>query len=70
MISDKCDETIKWMDANQMAEKDEFEDKQKELEKLFNPIIQKLYGAAEGGAPGAGAAPKPGGAGPTIEEVD
>ncbi len=33
------------MDANQTAEKDEFEDKQKELEGIFNPIIQNLYGA-------------------------
>jgi len=82
LIVDKCDETIKWLDANQSADKDEFEDKQKELEGAFNPIIQKLYGAQGGapppqggdGFPGAGAAggaaPKSGGAGPTIEEVD
>jgi len=74
IISNKCDETIKWLDANQTGEKDEFEDKQKELEGIFNPIIQKLYGAGMpgGGAPGPGAAPTggQGGAGPTIEEVD
>ena len=35
----------RWLDANQTGEKDEFEDKQKELEGIFNPIIQKLYGA-------------------------
>merc|ERR1719245_2893229 len=51
LINDKCDDCIKWLDANQMAEKDEFEDKQKELEQICNPIIQKLYG---GGAPGGG----------------
>jgi len=52
-IIDKCDETIKWLDANQTAEKDEYEDKQKELEGIFNPIIQNLYGAGgDGGAPG------------------
>merc|ERR1711910_39062 len=33
-IEDKCDECIKWLDANQMAEKDEYEDKQKEVEAL------------------------------------
>jgi len=83
LIVDKCDETIKWLDANQSADKDEFEDKQKELEGMFNPIIQKLYGAAGGAPPpqggdgfppggaAGGAAPKAGGgAGPTIEEVD
>merc|ERR1711970_316442 len=39
VINDKCDDCIKWLDANQTAEKDEFEDKQKELEQIFNPII-------------------------------
>merc|ERR1719285_1548339 len=52
-ITSKCDECIKWLDANQTAEKDEYEDKQKELEQVFNPIIQKLYSGA-GGAPGGG----------------
>merc|ERR1711915_470613 len=31
-INDKCDETIKWLDANQTAEQDEYADKQKEIE--------------------------------------
>jgi len=83
-ILDKCTEVIAWLDANQLAEKEEFDDKQKEVEKICNPIITKLYQAAGGaanmpnfdpasaGAPGAGgAAPSGGGsAGPTIEEVD
>jgi heat shock protein 1/8 len=83
-IMDKCSETIKWLDANQMAEKEEYEHHQKELEAICNPIITKLYQSAggappggmpgfPGGAPGAGAA-GPGAAGgaggPTIEEVD
>ncbi|XP_070606942.1 heat shock-related 70 kDa protein 2 [Erythrolamprus reginae] len=63
-VLEKCQEVINWLDRNQMAEKEEFEHKQKELEKLCNPIIAKLYQGA--GAAGAGA---PGG-GPTIEEVD
>merc|ERR1712212_1008612 len=74
-ISDKCDEAIKWLDANQLAEVG-----------VCNPIITKLYADAGGapggmpggmpdmggmgGAPGAGAAGGAGGAGPTIEEVD
>merc|ERR1719413_281470 len=81
-ITDKCDEAIKWLDANQLAEVEEFNEKQKEVEAVCNPIITKLCGAA-GGAPGGmpdmggmggagGAAPGAGqgGAGPTIEEVD
>ena len=47
-IEDKCDECIKWLDANQMAEKDEYEDKQKEVEQVCNPIIQNLYQGAGG----------------------
>jgi len=80
VILDKCNETIKWLDANQMAEKEEYEHRQKELEAVCNPIITKLYagagGAPPGGMPGgfpgagAGAPPNAGGAGPTIEEVD
>jgi len=85
-ILDKCNEVIGWLDANQSAEKDEFEHQQKELEKVCMPIITKLYQAAGGapggmpdgmpggmpGAAGPGAAPGAGagGAGPTIEEVD
>merc|ERR1711917_61958 len=79
MINDKCDEAIKWLDMNQTAEKDEYADKQKELEKVCTPIITKMYQGAGGGMPGgmpdmSGAA---GGdsagasaGGPTIEEVD
>merc|ERR1712218_131975 len=50
-ISKKCEETIKWLDANQLAEVDEFQDKQKEVEGICSPIISKLYQQA-GGAPG------------------
>merc|ERR1712002_104770 len=84
-IMDACNETIKWLDANQMGEKEEYEHKQKEIEQICNPIITKMYAAAGGPPPGGmpggfpgGAAPGAGGAapgaggssGPTIEEVD
>ncbi|KAL6422836.1 hypothetical protein ACFW04_010397 [Cataglyphis niger] len=74
-VISKCNEIISWLDANQLAEKEEFADKQKELEAICNPIVAKLYqsGGAPGGFPGAGGAgpnPGAGGAGPTIEEVD
>jgi len=75
-INEKCTETIAWLDANQTAEKEEFEHHQKDLEAVCNPIITKLYASAggEGGVP-PGAGGVPGGAsggagGPTIEEVD
>jgi len=77
-ITDKCTEVISWLDANQMAEKEEYEEQQKDIEKVCMPIVSKMYQAAgaappdmSGGMPG-GAAPTGGsaGAGPTIEEVD
>ncbi|KAH3701454.1 hypothetical protein DPMN_076442 [Dreissena polymorpha] len=83
-ILDKCNAIIAWMDSNQLADKEEYEHKQKELEGVCNPIITKLYQAG-GAPPGAGGmppnfggagAPHGGGqsggssGGPTIEEVD
>ncbi|XP_046463245.1 heat shock 70 kDa protein cognate 4 [Daphnia pulex] len=79
-ILDKCNEVIKWLDANQLADKEEFEHKQKEIERVCNPIVTKLYqgaggappnfSAGGGAAPGAGAPGAGSGSGPTIEEVD
>ena len=79
-LQSAVDETISWLDNSQEASKEEYEEKQKELEAVANPIMQKLYAGA-GGAPGGfpgGAAPGgfPGGApgaseeGPSVEEVD
>merc|ERR1712243_485762 len=78
-IISKCDDALSWLDSNQLAEKDEFMLKQKEVEAVCNPIIAKLYQGGEGGMPGGmpgggmpgGAGAGSGsGAGPTIEEVD
>jgi len=79
-IEKAVQETLDWLDKNQMAEKDEFEAKQKELEAVVNPIMMKVYQAAgggggDGGMPDmggmGGAPPGAGGAGgPTVEEVD
>lgn len=61
LVSDKCSEVLAWLDNNQLAEKDEFEDKLKELQKDCSPVMLKLHqgGQAAGGAKG-----------PTVEEVD
>ncbi|RYR03152.1 hypothetical protein Ahy_B06g081994 isoform E [Arachis hypogaea] len=76
-IEDAIEQSIQWLDSNQLAEADEFEDKMKELESICNPIIAKMYqGGAGPDVGGAGAAeddyaPSGGsGAGPKIEEVD
>ncbi|KAL4844777.1 hypothetical protein H8958_019316 [Nasalis larvatus] len=77
-ILHECNEIINWLNKNQTAEKEEFEHQQKELEKVCNPIITKLYpsaggkpGGMPGGFPGGGAPPSGGASsGLTIEEVD
>jgi len=80
-LEDSVNEAISWLDNSQEASKEEYEERQKELESIANPIMQKLY-ASSGGAPGAfpnpggapGGFPGPGGAGgedgPSVEEVD
>ncbi|CAK4077203.1 unnamed protein product [Aphanomyces euteiches] len=75
VLDDKISDVISWLDRNQSAEKEEFEAKQKELESVANPIMQKMYagaGGMPGGMPTDGPAPPSaaGGAGPKIEEVD
>jgi L1 cell adhesion molecule like protein len=73
-------DTLAWLEHNQLAEVEEFEHKQKELEGTCNPIIAKIYqqggaagaGGMPGGMPGAGgySAGAGAGAGPKVEEVD
>jgi len=67
-ISDKCQETIGWLDQNQTAEIDEYKHKQKEIEGICNPIVSKLY--QQGQAPQNGMPSGQTNSGPTVEEMD
>jgi len=76
-IESAIDKAIEWLDQNQTAEAEEFDDKLKEVEGICAPIIAKMYQG--GGAPppdfsapagGGGSAAGGAGAGPKIEEVD
>lgn len=83
-IEDKVAEVLAWMEENESAEKEEYEEKQKSVEGVATPIITKMYqaGGGEGGPmPGmggmpdmgaAGGAPATGGGGEDVEisEVD
>jgi heat shock protein 5 len=51
-IEEAVTETIDWLDENPESEKEEYEEKLKELEAICNPIIQALY--KEHGVPGSG----------------
>ena len=76
------EEAVKFLDGNPGAEKEEYEEKQKELEGVALPILQTLGGGAAGGGgmpdmsaaggmPGAGAPPAADpSSGPTIEDID
>merc|ERR1712233_39124 len=66
------DAALKWLDANQLAEKEEFDDKQKELETMSRPLMTKIYGQGQG-AQSCGQQQQrssASGSGPTVEEVD
>lgn len=67
-VVEKCDETMAWLENNQLAGKEEFEHKQKELEKVFQPILVKM--SQRGGGGGGGAPEGASSQGPTVEEVD
>ncbi|KAL5721830.1 hypothetical protein ACHQM5_005425 [Ranunculus cassubicifolius] len=69
-IEDAVEEAIQWLDANQLAEIDEFEHKKEELEGICNPIISRMYQGADANMP-AGPMDEDGpAAGPKVEEVD
>jgi len=61
----QLDEALAWLDANQLGEKDEYAEKQKELEQGLKSAVEKMYGSA-----GEQPEQPSGGAGPTVEEVD
>jgi heat shock protein 1/8 len=82
-LTAEIDRVVQWLDDNQQATREEYEEHQKELEGKANPIMMKFYGAGGEGAPGGmpggpggfpgagGPAPGAGGDdGPTVEEVD
>jgi len=46
-------EALEFLEQNPMADKDEYDEQYKTLEKIAQPIFSKLYGQS-GGAPGAG----------------
>ena len=73
-IEAKVDEILKWVNDNPAASKEEYDAKVKEIEAVFNPIMQKIYqqmggqpggpmpnfGGAHPGAGAPGAGPSPG----------
>ncbi|KAL3521084.1 hypothetical protein ACH5RR_019233 [Cinchona calisaya] len=77
-IEDAIEQSLQWLQMNQLAEANEFEDKMKELESIWNPIIADIYRpGADGGwdrmrgdTPYTASASSSGGTGSKIDEVD
>ena len=53
-IISKVEETLKWLDENQMNSAEEYDAKQKVLEEICSPIMQKIYQAGAQGMPTQG----------------
>ncbi|ESO92771.1 hypothetical protein LOTGIDRAFT_190284 [Lottia gigantea] len=64
-----CDETIQWLDNNALAEKDEYEHRLDEVQKVCSPIMTKLHGEANGQSTDP-TGRSGGNQGPTVEEID
>uniref|UniRef100_A0A2C9JK13 Heat shock protein 70 n=1 Tax=Biomphalaria glabrata TaxID=6526 RepID=A0A2C9JK13_BIOGL len=59
-----CNSTLKWIDNNSLADKEEFEDKLKEIQKVSSSVMAKLH--SQGGPTSSNGHQ----GGPTVEEVD
>merc|ERR1712129_394641 len=69
-IDSMIEDALKWLDDNQEAEAEVYQEKQKEIEGVANPVLHAAYGAA-GGAPGGMPGGMPGAdpaTGPQVEE--
>jgi len=70
-VLNTCNDSLKWLDNNSLAEKEEFEHQLKELQKTTSPIMSKLHGSNQSqGQAGSEGQTSHSNAGPTVEEVD
>ena len=70
-VKKQLDSALAWLDMNQLGEKEEYLEKQKELETGLKKIMEKIYssgGQQQSGSCGQQA--RQGAQEPTIEEVD
>jgi len=48
-LQDMIDEALDWIEKNPDAEKEEYDEKQKEVENVANPIMRNMYSSGAGG---------------------
>ena len=67
-VEDAAEKELKWLDANQSADKEEIEYHYNELSRKCGPVMTKLHQGGGGGRGGGSASGTR--TGPTVEEVD
>ncbi|PIM96599.1 Heat shock protein 70 [Candidatus Hodgkinia cicadicola] len=68
-VRNKCDEALRWLDNNSLADKEEYEYKYKELQRQCGEVMKKMHGASTCRSQSQ-ARPNRTQGGPKIEEVD
>jgi len=48
-LQDTIDEILDWMDSHPEADKEDYDEKRKEVENVANPIMRKMYSGGKGG---------------------
>lgn len=74
----ECDAALQWLDNNSLAEKEEYEHKLKDVQRVCSPLMSKMHGAGAERPQHGGTGchqqyqqyAQPNHAGPTVEEVD
>nr|AFK93489.2 HSP70-1 [Cydia pomonella] len=59
----ECEETLRWLDNNSLAEVEEYEHKLKEVQRVCSPVMTKMHGGGAGGNQGGMPGGMPGGMG-------
>uniref|UniRef100_A0A131YWT4 Heat shock 70kDa protein 1/8 n=1 Tax=Rhipicephalus appendiculatus TaxID=34631 RepID=A0A131YWT4_RHIAP len=68
-VLEKCRQVISWIDSNSLAEKDEYEDKLKELQQFCGPYMTRMH-QGDANRKHGGSSTQQQQSGPIIEEVD
>lgn len=66
-VASACKDTIDWLDTHQDEDKETYDTKKSTLEGVWQPVMQKLYAAGDGGGMGGEDASVGGDDAPSIE---
>ncbi|XP_037528797.1 heat shock protein 68-like [Rhipicephalus sanguineus] len=69
-VLEKCRQIISWIDSNSLAEKDEYEDKLKELQQFCAPYMTRMHQGGASSRKRGSSSTQQEQSGPIIEEVD